>query len=179
MKCASCSGNSFMPRSTIEPGAAVLACIGLGANLGDARATLQAALLALAALPETFLRANSSVYGSAPIDSSGPDYLNAVALLETHLTPHALLAELQRIEQAHGRERPYHNAPRTLDLDLLLYGEQRVDSPTLTVPHPRLHERAFVVRPLAEIAPGAQVPGIGKVQDLLAGVAEQRADKLL
>jgi 2-amino-4-hydroxy-6-hydroxymethyldihydropteridine diphosphokinase len=157
---------------------ATLAFIGLGANLGDARAALQAALNALGALPETTLRQSSSVYRSTPIDSSGPDYLNAVALLETRLAPHGLLIELQRIEAAHGRERPYHNAPRTLDLDLLLYGEQRIDSTTLKVPHPRLHERAFVVRPLAEIAPDAQVPGFGRARDLLLPVADQRADKL-
>lgn len=167
-----------MPRSTIEALPATLACIGLGANLGDARATLQAALTALAALPESALRESSSIYRSAPIDSGGPDYLNAVALLETRLAPHALLAELQRIEQAHGRERPYPNAPRTLDLDLLLYGEQCISSATLNVPHPRLHERAFVVRPLAEIAPEWRVPGQGRARDLLARVADQRADKL-
>ena len=154
------------------------AFIGLGANLGDARATLQAALIALAALPHTALRECSSIYRSAPIDSSGPDYLNAVAWLDTRLDPHGLLAELQRIEQAHGRERPYRNAPRTLDLDLLLYGEQRITSATLTVPHPRLHERAFVVRPLAQIAPDVMVPGQARAQDLLARVAEQQADKL-
>ncbi|MEO8807425.1 MAG: 2-amino-4-hydroxy-6-hydroxymethyldihydropteridine diphosphokinase [Burkholderiaceae bacterium] len=154
------------------------AFIGLGANLGDAQATLQAALIALAALPHTTLRECSSLYRSAPIDSSGPDYLNAVAWLDTRLDPHALLAELQRIEQAHGRERPYRNAPRTLDLDLLLYGEQCISSATLTVPHPRLHERAFVVRPLAQIAPDVIVPGQGRAHELLARVADQQADKL-
>jgi 2-amino-4-hydroxy-6-hydroxymethyldihydropteridine diphosphokinase len=167
-----------MPPSTIDLMPATPAFIGLGANLGDARATLQAALKELAALPETTLRQSSSVYRSTPIESSGPDYLNAVVLLETRLAPHALLVELQRIEAAHGRERPYHNAPRTLDLDLLLYGEQRIDSATLTVPHPRLQERAFVVRPLAEIAPDAPVPGFGRARDLLLRVADQRADKL-
>lgn len=167
-----------MPPSKTEPGPATQAFIGLGANLGDAHATLQSALTALAALPHTTLRDSSSVYRSAPIDSSGPDYLNAVAWLETRLGPHELLSELQRIEQAHGRERPYPNAPRTLDLDLLLYGAQRIRSATLTVPHPRLHERAFVVRPLAEIAPDWQVPGMGRVHELLTRVADQQADKL-
>ena len=167
-----------MQPSTSEATPATQACIGLGANLGDARASLQAALIALAALPDTTLCKSSSIYRSTPIDSSGPDYLNAVALLETRLAPHTLLIELQRIEQAHGRERPYHNAPRTLDLDLLLYGAQCIDSATLTVPHPRLHERAFVVRPLAEIAPDWQVPGLGPVHELLARVADQRADRL-
>ena len=156
----------------------MLAGIGLGANLGDVRATLAAAQRALAALPETTLRAASSIYRSAPIDSSGPDYLNAVVLLDTRLTPHALLAELQRIEHEHGRERPYRNAPRTLDLDLLFHAARRIHSKTLTVPHPRLHERAFVLHPLAELAPGLMIPGRGAVADLLAGVAGQRIDKL-
>ena len=156
----------------------VQAFIGLGANLGDARATLQAALTELALLPQTVLHSSSSIYRSAPVDSSGPDYLNAVAWLDTRVEPHTLLAELQRIEQAHGRERPYHNAPRTLDLDLLLYGEQHINSATLTVPHPRLHERAFVVRPLAEISPERVIPGFGRARDLLLRVAGQQADKL-
>ena len=158
--------------------ARVTAYIGLGANLGEPETALREALLAMAALPDSLLAATSSFYRTAPIDSSGPDYLNAVARLETGLEPLVLLAELQRIEQSHGRQRPYRNAPRTLDLDLLLYGEQRIDSATLTVPHPRMHERAFVVRPLAEIAPDAQVPGFGRARDLLLQVADQQADKL-
>jgi 2-amino-4-hydroxy-6-hydroxymethyldihydropteridine diphosphokinase len=168
-----------MRRSTTDGGAPVLAGIGLGANLGDACATLDAALRALAALPDSTLRAASSIYRSAPVDSSGPDYLNAVALIDTQLTPHALLGELQRIEREHGRERPYHNAPRTLDLDLLFLGDRRIRSSRLTVPHPRLHERAFVLRPLAEVAPTLVIPSRGCVADLLAGVADQRADKLI
>ena len=152
--------------------------IGIGANLGDARATIAAALAELARLPGTALRVASSIYRSAPIDSSGPDYLNAVALLDTALTADALLAELQRIEAGHGRERPYRNAPRTLDLDLLLYGDERIATPALTVPHPRLHERAFVLLPLAEVAPERVVPGRGRVDALVAGVAGQRIDRL-
>jgi 2-amino-4-hydroxy-6-hydroxymethyldihydropteridine diphosphokinase len=167
-----------MPPLTIEPVAPTQAFVGLGANLGDAQATLRAALSALAVLPLTTLRERSSVYRSAPVDASGPDYLNAVAWLDTRLAPHALLAELQRVEQNFGRERPYRNAPRTLDLDLLLYGEQRIHDALLTVPHPRLHERAFVVRPLSEIAPDIVVPGFGRAQDLLAPLVDQRADKL-
>ena len=154
------------------------AYIGLGANLGDARAALDAAFVALATLPNTLLRAASSLYRSAPIDSSGPDYLNAVVLLETHLSPRALLAALQRIERAHGRQRPYRNAPRTLDLDLLLYGARKIATAMLTVPHPRLHERAFVLRPLAQIAPELVVPGRGRIAGLLAGTAGQRIDRL-
>ena len=157
---------------------ATAAFIALGANLGDARAALDAAFVALATLPETRLRAASSIYRSAPIDSSGPDYLNAVALLDTALTADALLAELQRIEAGHGRERPYRNAPRTLDLDLLLYGDERIATPALTVPQPRLHERAFVLLPLAEVAPERVVPGRGRVDALVAGVAGQRIDRL-
>ncbi len=157
--------------------AAVIAYVGLGANLGDAHAALEAAVEALAALPQTRLVARSSVYCSAPVDSSGPDYLNAVAALGTRLAPHALLAHLQEIELRHGRERPYRNAPRTLDLDLLLYGDQTVDTPTLTVPHPRLHERAFVLLPLAEIAPGIQLPGRAGLGELLQRVAGQPIHK--
>jgi 2-amino-4-hydroxy-6-hydroxymethyldihydropteridine diphosphokinase len=168
-----------MPRSSTERAArATRAYIGLGANLGDRRAALDAAFRALAVLPQTTLRAASSLYRSAPIESSGADYLNAVVGLDTRLAPDALLAELLRIERAHGRERPYRNAPRTLDLDLLLYGARRIETLTLTVPHPRLHERAFVLVPLAQIAPHLAIPGLGRVIDLLAGVSGQHIDKL-
>ena len=174
-----------MPRSTTDVAAAALepqataAYVGVGANLGDARAALAAAHEALGRLPHTRLAAKSSVYRSAPIESAGPDYLNSVVHLETRLAPFALLAELQHIEQAAGRERPYRNAPRTLDLDLLLYGERSIRSECLTVPHPRLHERAFVVWPLAEIAAGLVVPGHGAVADLLRAVAGQRIARLV
>ena len=175
-----------MPPSATEPGAAkparvpacVSAYIGLGANLGEPVSALREALLALAALPGSLLTATSSFYRTAPIDSSGPDYLNAVARLDTCLEPLSLLAELQRIELAHGRERPYRNAPRTLDLDLLLYGDARIATPTLTVPHPRLHERAFVARPLAEIAPQLSIPGRGRVADLLLPLSGQRIERM-
>ncbi|MBI2744253.1 MAG: 2-amino-4-hydroxy-6-hydroxymethyldihydropteridine diphosphokinase [Burkholderiales bacterium] len=135
------------------PGAPVTAYVALGANLGDAPATLRQALNDLGTLPHTRLVRASSLYRSAPVDSSGPDYVNAVAELSTALGPYDLLARLQGLEQAAGRERPWHNAPRTLDLDILLYGELRQDDPLLTVPHPRMLERAFVLLPLAEIAP--------------------------
>lgn len=131
----------------------VSAYIGLGANLGDARAALQEAVRALRALDGGESLTLSSLYSSAPIDSSGPDYLNAVACLPTRLSAPDLLRALQRIENAAGRERPYRNAPRTLDLDLLLYGDACIDSPDLTVPHPRMFQRAFVLLPLAELAP--------------------------
>ncbi len=154
------------------------AFVGLGANLGDTRAALQAALSALAGLPQSRLLKRSSFYRSAPVDSSGPDYLNAVAQLKTRLAPHDLLARLQAIEARHGRERPYRNAPRTLDLDLLLYGDEVVDTPALTLPHPRLHTRAFVLLPLAEIAPDVHLPGLADMAALLRGVAGQRVDRL-
>ncbi len=131
----------------------VIATIGLGANLGDARQAVHGAVVAIAALDGCQLLATSPLYRSAPIDSSGPDYFNAVLQISTRLTAPDLLACLHRIERGAGRERPYRNAPRTLDLDLLLYGQARLDSPTLTVPHPRMLLRAFVLRPLADIAP--------------------------
>lgn len=155
-----------------------LAYIGLGANLGDARGTLQAAFEALAALPDTDLLRRSAIYRSAPIESSGPDYLNAVAELRTTLEPLALLHRLQAIELRHGRERPYRNAPRTLDLDLLLHDQTLIDSPDLTLPHPRAHERAFVLQPLAELAPDLIIPGHGKACALLAAVADQSIERL-
>lgn len=147
--------------------------IGVGANLGDARANVLDALARLAALPGGALLHTSGLYRTAPIDSSGDHYINAVACLETSLDAHALLAGLQDIEQAHGRERPYRNAPRTLDLDLLLYGDQVIDTRELTVPHPRMHERAFVLVPLFEIAPDAVIPGLGPARDFGAQVAGQ------
>ena len=132
---------------------AVIAHVALGANLGDAAVTLRDALQRLNHTPGIRLLKASGLYRTAPVDASGPDYLNAVAEVSTTLTAPALLAALQAIETAHGRERPYRNAPRTLDLDLLRYGDARIDSPRLTVPHPRMMERAFVLVPLAEIAP--------------------------
>ena len=135
------------------PAPAVHAWVGLGANLGDAAAALRQAVQALAHTPGIRLLRTSSLYRSAPVDAGGPDYLNAVAEIATTLDAHALLAALQAIEQGAGRERPYRNAPRTLDLDLLLYGTQHITTPDLTVPHPRMFERAFVLQPLAELAP--------------------------
>ncbi|HVR48594.1 MAG TPA: 2-amino-4-hydroxy-6-hydroxymethyldihydropteridine diphosphokinase [Pseudorhodoferax sp.] len=160
------------PTSTPAP-AAVRAFIGLGANLGDAQAALRSALAALDRLPDTRLLRQSSLYRSAPVQAQGPDFINAVAELATGLAPLALLAQLQALELQAGRERPYRNAPRTLDLDLLLYGDACIDLPELTVPHPRLSERAFVLAPLAEIAPG-RVPA-----DLLQAVLQvQRIERI-
>ena len=152
----------------------MIAWVGIGANLGDARANVLDAIDRLVRLPGARLVQASSLYRTAPIDSSGDDYVNAVASLDTDLDAHALLQALFAIEQAHGRERPYRNAPRTLDLDLLLYGDQVIDdAPTLIVPHPRMHERAFVLAPLAEAAPGLVIPGRGPVVSLLACVGDQ------
>ena len=149
------------------------AFVGLGANLGDKAAALEAALAALGAIPGTQLLKVSSFYRSAPVDAGGPDFLNAVALISTELAPEVLLDALQAIELAHGRERPYQNAPRTLDLDLLLYGEQHIATARLTVPHPRLTERAFVLLPLLEIAPDR-----ADLAACLPGVADQRIERL-
>ena len=132
----------------------VIAYVGLGANLGDAAQAVTDAIAALDGLPGTRVLHRSSLYRSAPHEATGPDYINAVVALDTHLTAPELLAELQGLERAAGRQRPYHHAPRTLDLDLLTFGEGRIDSPRLSVPHPRMGERAFVLVPLAEIAPG-------------------------
>ncbi|MFT4193228.1 2-amino-4-hydroxy-6-hydroxymethyldihydropteridine diphosphokinase [Ottowia sp.] len=131
----------------------VTAYVALGANLGDAQAAVRQALHDLARLPDTRLLAQSSLWRSAPVDAAGPDFVNAVAALSTRLTAPALLAALRQLEDAAGRRRPYPHAPRTLDLDLLRYGDARIDSPRLTLPHPRMAARAFVLRPLAEIAP--------------------------
>lgn len=150
----------------------VVAYVALGANLGDARAAVISALQSLGRLPHTRVTRASSLYRTAPWEASGPDFINAVAELETGLSALALLAELQALELAAGRERPYVNAPRTLDLDVLLYGEGRIDSPCLTVPHPRMWERAFVLVPLAELAPG-RVPA-----QALQAVAGQAIERL-
>jgi 2-amino-4-hydroxy-6-hydroxymethyldihydropteridine diphosphokinase len=152
------------------------AFIALGANLGDPVRQIEQALAELACLPATRLLGRSALYLSQPVGYAGlaghpnPDYVNAVARLGTTLPPGALLAALLDIERRHGRERTFRNAPRTLDLDILLYDDLVMDAPGLHLPHPRLHERAFVLLPLAEIAPDTQVPGRGCVRDLLAGV---------
>lgn len=131
----------------------VVAYIGVGANLGDAVRTVHLAIKNLSSIPHTKLVQSSSLYQSTPINSTGPDYINAVAKVLTLLSAPELLEQLQLQELAAGRQRPYPNAPRTLDLDILLYGSAQIQSPTLTVPHPRMFQRAFVLHPLAEIAP--------------------------
>jgi len=154
------------------------AFIGLGANLGDRARQIDLACVDIAALPTTTLVARSALYASAPLDAPGGEYLNAVVQVRSALAPLELLHALQAIERRHGRVRPFAGAPRTLDLDLLLYGDRAVASDELTLPHPRLHERAFVLVPLAEIVPERLVPGKGRVADLCAAVAWQRVAKL-
>jgi 2-amino-4-hydroxy-6-hydroxymethyldihydropteridine diphosphokinase len=131
----------------------VTAFIALGANLGDPLAGVLEAMDVIAAIDGITLLQRSSLYRSTPLASGGPDYINAVVEVATRLSAPALLAALQQIEQLAGRERPYPNAPRTLDLDLLIYGSASMDSATLVLPHPRMLERAFVLLPLSEIAP--------------------------
>ncbi len=154
------------------------AFIGLGSNLGDRAAEIDRACAEIAALPATTLVARSAHYASAPLDAPGGEYLNAVVQVRTSLAPLDLLHELQAIEARHGRLRPFAGAPRTLDLDLLLHGDLVLASDELSLPHPRLHERAFVLAPLAEIAPHLVVPGRGPITALRAAVAAQRVGKL-
>ena len=157
----------------------VIATIGLGANLNDPAAQVEYALAELDRLPDTRLIARSSLYASAPVGYvDQPDFINAVAQVETSLAPLALLAALLDIEHRHGRERSFRNAPRTLDLDLLLYGDAHFHEDGLTLPHPRMHERGFVLLPLLEIAPDAVIPGHGRAADWLAGCADQNVTVL-
>jgi len=154
------------------PRAQVIAYVALGANLGDARATVLAAMQAVAKLPGTRLLRASSLYRSAPYEAKGPDFINAVIAVQTTLDGRKLLLKLQQIEIDAGRLRSYKNAPRTLDLDILLYGDSVIATPDLQVPHPRMFERAFVLVPLAEIAPDKVTTA------QLAAVADQRVDRL-
>ena len=157
----------------------ILATVGLGANLNDPAAQVEYALAELDRLPDTRLLARSSLYASEPVGYvDQPDFINAVAQVETSLAPHALLAALLDIEHRHGRERSFRNAPRTLDLDLLLYGDAHFHEAGLTLPHPRMHERGFVLLPLLEIVPDATIPGRGRAADWLAGCADQHISVL-
>jgi 2-amino-4-hydroxy-6-hydroxymethyldihydropteridine diphosphokinase len=158
--------------------AAVLAYVAIGSNLGDAHGNVQRAILRLEQLPDTRLRGQSSLFITAPIDAGGDDYFNAVAGIETTLPAAWLLQELQAIEQDFGRERPYRNAPRTLDLDILLYGQQTITTESLTVPHPRLTERAFALIPLLQLDPFIAIPGKGPAHSFVPGVAGQAIRKV-
>lgn len=155
------------------PSVLVRAYIGIGANLGDAQANVLHAFAALAQLPETHLVLRSDLFRTTPIDADGDDYINAVAGIDTLLAAAPLLDALLAIELALGRLRTYRNAPRPLDLDLLLYGQQCIDTPSLTVPHPRLTQRAFALMPLLQIAPGIAIPGLGPACAFAAAVADQ------
>ena len=156
------------------------ACVALGANIDDPVQQISAGFAALAALPGTRVVARSSLYRSAPVGyADQPDFINAVATIETTLAPHDLLEALLAIERAHGRVRAFPNAPRTLDLDIVLYGDMTVHEPGLTIPHARMLERAFVMVPLAEIAPDAMVPGHGCVRDLATRVDAGSVAQLL
>jgi len=154
------------------------AYIGIGANLGDAKSQVLNAIAQLGALSRTTLSAQSGLFRTAPIDAGGEDYINAVVRLDTQLGAHALLQALHDIEQKFGRERPYVNAPRTLDLDLLLYGDTTIADATLTVPHPRMLQRAFVLIPLLQIDPFITVPGHGAAHQFVSQVADQTIAKI-
>jgi len=157
----------------------VSAFVGLGANLDDPCAQVKRAFGELARLPQTALMAKSSLWRSAPVGyANQPGFVNAVAELETGLSADALLDELHKVESAHGRERPFPNAPRTLDLDLLLYGDEVRSTPRLTLPHPRMHERAFVLKPLIEIAPQATIPGRGSASADLRALKDQACERI-
>jgi 2-amino-4-hydroxy-6-hydroxymethyldihydropteridine diphosphokinase len=158
---------------------AVTAYIGVGANLGDACDTVQRAIKALSSLPRTSLRQQSGMFRTAPIDAGGDDYVNAVACINTQLTAQELLGRLQAIENDFGRERPYVNAPRTLDLDILLYGNQTISTETLVVPHPRLTQRAFALIPLMQIDPFIAIPGKGAAHTFVPAVADQVITKIV
>ena len=163
--------------------------IALGSNLDDPQGKVRQGIAAISCLPLTRLAAQSSLYrtaamgvgdgGTGDADHAGqPDFINAVAEAETRLAPRELLEALLAIEQRHGRKRTFPNAPRTLDLDLLLYGDEMIAEPGLTVPHPRMHERAFVLAPLAEIAPGCVIPGKGPASGWLALCQDQSIKRL-
>lgn len=164
--------------SIAAPAPPHLAYIGIGANLGDALDNVEQAFTALAALPTTLIVARSSLYRTAPVDADGDDYINAVACIETLLTATALLDALLAIEQARGRKRSYRNAPRPLDLDILLFDTLQLQTATLTIPHPRLTQRAFVLMPLLEITPSIEIPGMGSAQAFVALLAGQAIRKI-
>lgn len=154
------------------------AYIGLGSNLDNPASQIREAFAELARLPSSHLLAHSSLYRSAPMGHTDqPDFINAVALIETVLAPHDLLKALLEIERLHGRVREYLNAPRTLDLDILMYDGLQWNEDYLILPHPRMHQRAFVLQPLQEIAPNCHIPGRGSIADLLAACTGQQVER--
>ena len=157
----------------------MLAFVGLGSNLGEPRRQVEQAVGELATIPRTRLVRASAMYRSAPVGyAEQPEFVNAVAELDTELDPAALLRELQAIEARHGRIRSFPNAPRTLDLDVLLYGNSSFESEQLKVPHPRMHERAFVLKPLLELDSAISIPGHGPARTLLEACAGQQAERI-
>jgi len=155
------------------------AFISLGSNLDDPQDQVLRALQALGGLPQTRVLARSSLYRSAPVGYlEQPDFINAVAKLETALSPRALLDALLELERECGRTREFRNAPRTLDLDVLLYDDSRCHEHGLTIPHPQMHLRAFVLRPLLEIAPDCVIPGIGPAKKALQGCQQQQLENI-
>lgn len=166
---------TLSPRSS----ALVTAYVALGANIGDPPAQIRSALRELGALPGTRVARASSLYRNPPVGRlDQPEFVNAVAQVETRMEPRELLDRLLGIERAHGRVRDEPNAPRTLDLDIILYGEAVVNEHGLVIPHPRMLDRAFVLVPLAEIAPDAIVPGNGRVADLASTIDASGMSKL-
>ena len=153
-----------------------VAYLGLGANLGDAKQSLKDAVIALAQRPGIIVLGKSSLYRSAPIDATGDDYLNVVVAIGTLLTPRQLLELCQEVEVEFGRERPFPNAPRTLDVDVLLYGDLDIAEPDLIIPHPRMTERAFALLPLLELDGDVVVPGKGRAAAFVAAVGDQRIE---
>jgi 2-amino-4-hydroxy-6-hydroxymethyldihydropteridine diphosphokinase len=155
------------------------AYIGIGSNLGASARQVEQAIAELEALADTRVASRSSLYRSAPVGyANQPDFVNAVVRLETGLPAERLLSGMQEIEARHGRERPFPNAPRSLDLDLLLFDDVRLYTDQLVLPHPRMHERAFVLKPLLEIAGGISIPGHGAAEALLAKCRDQAVEKL-
>jgi len=154
------------------------AFIGFGGNIGDTRQLITDAIICLAQRCELHILAKSCFYQSAPVEAKGGDYINAVIEIETELSPYGLLHICQAVEQEFGRERPYANAPRTLDLDILSFeGVSQADA-ELTLPHPRIIERTFLLHPLLEIAPNFFLPNLGELKHFLPQVAHQRIEKL-
>ena len=154
------------------------AFIGFGGNIGDTRQIITDAIVCLALRSELQILAKSCFYQSAPLEATGDDYINAVIEIETQLSPYGLLHVCQAVEQEFGRERPYANAPRTIDLDILSFeGVSQTDT-ELTIPHPRIIERSFVLLPLLEIAPDFFLPNWGELKAYLPKVADQRIEKL-
>lgn len=174
------SAHARVPDGHASPGGtgtAVTAYVGLGANLGDAIGTVMQAATEISRLKGMLGSRLSPLYRSAPVNAAGPDYVNAVLQVETTLDPETLLGALQDIENHHGRLRPYRNAPRSLDLDLLLHGSEERHTDFLTLPHPRMHERAFVLMPLRDLAPTLVLPQ-GGLNALLADCGNQRLERL-